>query len=235
MKKLLLLGALGAMTLGMQAQEFTDLYKVTCNGNEVSDGETIIINEAEYDEEWGDYSFNPRVYVESRDGEARAMRGGLYATDPNTVAAFKQYGSVQFCFESSPELGGQCLMYTGPLQNVFAEGLVNVGAAGWVDPLLNQPFNWNIHCTEVEDANEIAVLAIVMNAYDGTVKNNPEAREESMTIYLSLGKDQSSVNTLGADKAPAQYFSIDGRKLDGPIIGLYIVKENGKVSKKIGR
>lgn len=239
MKKILLFGALGAMALGAQAESFTDLYKVTFEGKEVSNGETLYIDKAEYDEDFGDWSFDEvSIVVESRGSENRAVHGAFFSESPSTTSAFKsEFGSLTVCYACSPEIGGQCLMYNGPLTNVFAETTVNVGPLGWVDSGFGPQtgFQWQIHCVEVLDANKVAVAKLVMTACDGTV-NNATQRTETMEVFLSFGVNQNSVEGIAAaNNGKAEYYGIDGSKLDGPVKGLYIVRENGKVSKKIGR
>lgn len=234
MKKILLMGALGVFALGMQAQSFSDLYKVTFNGQPVEDGQTIVISDADYDEEWGDYSYEAVVYVENKENEIRALKGGLYTVEPEGYDDFvSQFGKISFCYANSPVIGGQCIMrHPGAMANVIAEGLVNVGAAGWTDPMYGEPFCWQIHVTEVADADLVGKVSLELKAYDGDI-NNAEALEESMTIYIQFGGEDNSVDTLNAASGAAEYFSLDGRRLQGPTTGLYIVKENGKVSKKL--
>lgn len=240
MKKILLFGALGAMAFGAQAETFTDLYKVTFEGKEVKNGETLHINKAEYDDEWEDWTFDEvKIVVESTGSENRAMYGALYSENPATTADFKnEYGDISLCFASSPLIGGQCVAYSGPITNLFAETIVNVGPAGWIDdsPFGTQTgFQWQLHCSGVLDSKKEAVAKLVMTACDG-LASNAVKRSETMEVFLNFCIEGNSVESIAAaGNGVAEYYGIDGRRLEGPVKGLYIVKENGKVSKKIGR
>lgn len=254
MKKVLLLCVLGALCSGVQAASFSDLYKVTYNGQTLTDGQTLVITDNTFEsyEDYGDeydyWSFaHVNITVEGTGTEDRALYGELSTISPATRDAFVASGaSGSLCYANSPVLGGTCSM-AGNAANSLGATYVNVGPLGWVDNSgfgSGKAFEWQIHYSveglkgQVE-ASTPRELKLVMTACDGvctTSQVNATMLPETFTVNIYYTSDEASVPTIGtAAKGHARYYSIDGRELQGPSKGLYIEQLDGKSLKKIGK
>lgn len=233
------MGAFGAAFLAMQASGFSDLYKVTYNGEVLADGSTIIVNHAELDDYYGEWAYdNVDIHVESTGSETQLLKGALYTVSPATVSELREEAASSMCFVNSPGLGGNCLMANGTDETCLGDGFVYVGAAGWVsdDPFGEPgPFYWDIHFDEVTDPAKVFEVKMVLTAAQGTIKD-PTLLPQTMTVTIKYGTELASVEALGVEKRGAkEYFSLDGRRLDGAVKGLYLVRENGRTRKVIGK
>ena len=50
---------------------------------------------------------------------------------------------------------------------------------------------------------------------------------------LKFSSEESGVDNIAADNAPAEYFNLQGVRVANPENGLYIVRQGGKVSKQL--
>lgn len=240
MKKLFLLGAIAMMAAGAQAQDFTDLFKVTYNGQELKDGDEIVVNKCEFEDwgGWGEYAFEEvNINVESLTGETTPIFGKLsYSVPTQDVmkADRPRWGSIQFCYQNAVNQPGNCLSSMTP--GVNGEGYVNIPVEG-----TTPAFVWQLHRDGIEELNrdDVSEFELFMVACEGdaSVPNGVEEGDAYMVITLKYGANLASVSDLNAAAdGKVEYYSLDGRKLNAPAAnGIYLKKANGKVSKHIAR
>lgn len=52
-------------------------------------------------------------------------------------------------------------------------------------------------------------------------------------VNVKFSSEESGVDNIAADNAPAEYFNLQGVRVANPENGLYIVRQGGKVSKQL--
>lgn len=218
------------MAFGMDAQNFNDSFRVVYNGEEVADGSTIIVNQAEY-QPWDEWEMaEVLIKVENKLDEIGYITASLDEVAPSRsefTSDFTKWGIVSLCFNNAATLPGNCLGSFSAAS--YGEGCVDIPAAGSANV-----FEWQIHRTGME--NPEVVSEFVLNMDMITDLDDKEVIPDTrFSINVKYGTNLSGVHAVGAATAHSEYFSIDGRRLEGPAQGLYIVKTGSQIEKRIGR
>lgn len=101
-------------------------------------------------------------------------------------------------------------------------GSINYGAAGTVT--VDEELFWNYNDNNsVLDEDFTGTITIVL----------PEVAKDELSVYFKTD-DPGSVGIVAAEGA-AEYFNLQGVRVAQPENGLYIVRQNGKVSKQVIR
>lgn len=212
MKKILLLAAAAAMTVGAQAAVFGSQLTVSYNGETVAEGATIDCDEYE------DYDaivpgmgcqFTAEVDL-TNNGSSDAvvelhLTYGDHPTKAEALADPSVWGTPQVCIK-----GGSC----------FESDVTWTFGAGKTDTY--QIENKGLTLAKAEP-NRIYVIQLV-----------DQASGETFTFNVRYQPD-SAVNEIATENGKAEYFNLQGQRVENPTAGLYIVKANGKTSKTLIR
>lgn len=229
MKKTLLSVALGLACAGTMAAN--DYYTMTYEGKTLENGETITITSPSVEEgDKGNYSIDITVNILKGDEETPTfIEASFDYANPDA----DNKGAVQFC--SNP---GSCYppLFTLP------------GNLGYMR--CNQDFGWwsgdayqyMIHINEVPQSKTLDQTYVLWNAaYTGEEINVAgdygfdKLDGTDMKIYIRVcDPSVLSVDGLEAD-TKAEYYTIDGLRVENPENGLVIVKKGDKIFKQIIR
>ncbi len=230
MKKLLLLSALAISALGMNAASFGDYFKVEFEGKEIANGETIIIAEPEYADEWGQMWAAPVKVINLQD-EYRPVFGELMYSIPATRTDLRneQGARAQLCYAGAYRGLNNCL--SNGNETCVSYAFVNVPEAG-VDT-----FEWDVDVNydESQLSNPVT-LQLNMFAAEGDGEK-PETCElidgTDFTMTIVFGAQATVVGITDEAAAPV-YYNLQGMRVANPEKGgLYIVKKGTKTMKKV--
>ena len=230
MKKLLLLSALALGAMSASAQSFGDYFKVTFEGKEVTNGETITVTTPEYSDEWGD-AWAAHIGVINLENEFRPVYGEAVYVKPATKSELlsEENGArAQICFSGAHNGLGNCLGNGNEYQ--LGSTFVNIPAAG-VDT-----FEWAVDLN-YDMANLKNPVTMKLNMFaangDGEDQSSCEIIDGTeFTVTIVFG-DEGGVDAIGTENGAAEYFNLQGVRVANPEKGLYIVKQGGKVTKRV--
>lgn len=225
MKKLLLLSALAVSAMGVNAEGFGDYYKLLYEGQEVTNGQEIVIKDAHYDAEWKEYSYECLLAIENQKDEPGKMFGGMYFTGTPTYQEVSEgmmqtpwtWGMPQIC-------GEQCF---GMKPDYVGEGYYEIlpSSAG-----LEQ--SWQIHIQSIATDDKVSKYDLFFAACD---ENGERIEDADISLHLVFGDEGSGVESISvADEAPV-FYDLQGRMVANPEKGIYIVKRGAKVAKELVR
>lgn len=232
MKKLLLLSALALGAMSVSAQSFGDYFKVSFEGKEVSNGETINVLEPEFSDEWGD-AWAAHIKVVNVQNEYRPVYGEAVYVVPATrslLLSEENGARGQICFEGGGKNGeiGNCLGNG----NEYSLGatFVNIPAAG------TDTFAWavdlNYDMANLQNPVTFRLNMIAANG-DADIENGCEIIDDAeFSLNIVFGGD-TAVATIGAENGVAEYYNMQGMRVANPEKGLYIVKQGNKVTKRV--
>lgn len=243
MKKLLLGLAVLLPAMAANAQEFTEFFKVTYNGQELSNGQTVYILPASAEEvkeegyivEEGKVTYLPHIHVINLEEDPRQMHGTLEYDNPSYEYFINHQNDEDFIY------GHPSMCFSGGLQpdlvttanNCLNASPGNAGIGTVIVPEAGKDtFSWDIH---LEDADPEATTTLKMEliAQDGYAEL---AQDFSEPFYITLvySTKDTGVDEIGLDaNAPVEYYDLQGRKITNPGKGLYIVKQGAKAEKHI--
>ncbi len=237
MKKLLLGIAIAASALSVNAQDFTDYFKVVYNGKEVANGETLYILPTNKPTATTS-SYFPDIYLQNLEEDPRQVQGSFLFVNPTVSYYYEHqddenypYGFPSLCFA-----GGLAENLTTPANSCLTESPgLNAGSGAVIVPEAGKnTFEWQIHLEDAFDSAKTE-MKLVMYAQDDYGVYGQDC-SDAFTVYLVFSTTDASVSNVGVDlSAPAEYYDLQGRKVLNPAKGLYIVKQNGKVQKSLIR
>lgn len=236
MKKLLLSVALTALAAGASAQSFGDFFKVTYDGKEYQPGETIVVptnaGEANLDDpELTDYIFS--ILVTNLDAAPRTIEVDYRYLNP--AAAEDGYGLPQLCYTQAYNVDGNSFL--SPF-GCLATMPCNIKLG--VNEESKEPLSLDIHQEECEPS-KVSTFKLTLTPLDDLPDPNAGWKyvEEvcaPAVFTIQIGGEDSGVAQVTIDpNAPKTYYDLQGRKVENPAPGLYIVKQGEKTVKVLVR
>lgn len=242
MKKLLLGLAALLPALAANAQEFNDFFKVTYNGETLTNGQVLNILPTPDDQldnpaEPGKVTYLPHIHVVNLEEDPRQMTGAFLFVNPtenyyeeNVNSATYPYGFPSMCYS-----GGLAPNLVDPAQNCLPASAGNAGFGQVIVPAAgNDTFQWEVHLEDA-DPSSTTTMKIELVAQDGYANLGMDF-SEPFTLTLVFSTDDTGVEEVGIDAdAPVEYYDLQGRKISNPTAGLYIVKQGANAVKQIIR
>lgn len=237
MKKSLLGLALLIPAFGMNAQSFTEFFKVTYNGEEYTNGDIIHVLPDENPliaPEEGKVSYGPHIHLINLEEEPREVNGSLVYVTPSKAEAEENealYGYASLCFS-----GGLQQDLVTSAQNCLppTTGGIDAGAGNVIVPAAGKDtFQWEVHLEDA-DPDAISSMDLQLVAKEG-YGNYAEEVSDIFTLHLIFSsKENAAVEEIGIDaNAPAEYYDLQGRRVINPAKGLYIIRQGGRTQKRI--
>lgn len=224
MKKLLLMTALATGALCSYAEDYTDYFKVTYNGEEIASGSTIECNS--YEEVLGELNFTAHVKVVSQLSYSFPLYGDLTFVEGDNNA------QPQLCFStlSQDYINGEwifstnanCLAILPNAVTIYPEYLENGTASD---------FEWQAEA--IHAATEGAcTLQLKFCACSGDEDEYEILEDTYFTLNINYSPDNAAVESIGAVSTEAPvYYNLNGVKVENPDNGVFIMKQGDKVSK----
>lgn len=233
MKKFLLLATLAASMVTAKADDFSQYFKVTCDGTEYTNGQTVTID-TYYDEY---YLETPEEITPDTEFEYMSQ-ASIIATNISNSSQKLNYTLKRNIptLEESP-LGGPAGYYQ--LCYRFNDHAGNCTGAMESDPIVKSP-------ADIEpiaaggylqmDVDQTAILDFTPATFqlDLSVSNVPGA-EATFYITFTHQKDITlAVDKIEAAEQPEVYFNLQGIRVTNPEKGnIYVVRKGSKVYKKM--
>ena len=241
MKKLLLLSVLALGGLTASAQSFSDYYKVTFNGQEVKNGETIASEET-VETEWYECDFEVTLKG-SGVSSAELWARGEYTGQPSYMMSMNDpvaWGSPSICYsipatgENNCEASDNPELYFSNFSlstvneviyqfHVASMGTTEIGPD--FDP--KDPSTWPVSILPSEIGLYKVTLYSILNGSNKT---------SDFTLYVLIGPKATGVDSIEADysNAPVEYFDLMGRRVLNPSKGQIVIERQGsKTVKKV--
>lgn len=229
MKKILLLAALAASCAPAFADEFSDIFTLTYEGETITDGQTITVKDyydpiiRDYPELNGvmdpDYESAADIHANNISDEPKELQFSLNVITP-TAAEFNagEYGFYQLCY-SYQSGGGTCLE-----QETISKFVTDI------DPVSAEEYmSMDIHQKSFKDFTPVT-LQLDLRVMD------EDKEVATSTIYINFTHEFDStlaVNGIEAETT-AEYFTIQGIRVAEPQKGqIYIERKGSKVVKRI--
>lgn len=242
MKKILLLAALAVGAFTAQAETIDDYINVSVNGENVTDGQTVVIPDYKYvDLDWWwslpeeerelyilelgmkepndpKYASKCDISVFNKYDEPITLTYEFYRVSPSVdeVSANPAFGGYQGC------VGGTCIS--------GKDGEIGGGEKYWdLDP--ENSLTVDFECI---DATDLApkTVAFVYKVMEG----GEAVATFTVNVDFTYEKDTTttaSVSGIGADSSEAVYYNLQGVRVANPEKGLFIKKQGSKTTKVI--
>ncbi len=227
MKKLLLLSALALGMASAQADDFSNYFKVTFEGNEVKNGQTVYVPgdfldiDIDPNHEFGIY-YAGDFHIANLQDTPRPVYAEIVPVKPTEEemkANSSFYGGLQLCYQGAFGMADNCLS--------TPYGVANVPAAG------NDQFKWVIDLNAADEKAEVTVR-FTMIACTGEATGSYDVIDGAeFTTTLVFTQEQDSVEGIIADSAETEYYTLQGVRVANPDKGIYLVKKGSKVSKRV--
>lgn len=210
MKKFYILLATGIAALSANA----DLHFIM-NGTEVPNGSTQNITSFFEDEDY-QYMIDPKLEVKA--DEAGAFNGTVTLSQGESIPEFDwDYGaqvSALWC-----AFNGQCVP-------------ISVGQS------VNKSYTLTANVAEDMKLEISGMYGDFQKPEDLEIKAKCDLDftfgGKSYTLTLIVDKTAAGINNIGFDaNAPVEYYDLQGRRIDNPSNGLYIMRQGSKVMKRI--
>lgn len=230
MKKLLLLAAVAATAASMNAETFTDFFKLTYGDQVIENGQTVTVSTY-----WDDFlKDNPEVandpsYTPTYMAQAKLKAANIYDEAMDIVFALSavepKIETFQLCYEfdSAP---GQCL---GPKDGVVKSpaDMPSISPEGYIVMDVDQTY-----------ITDMAPATLKLDLYVTEGGEKLEGTDYTVNITFTHEKDiTAAVEGIEADSCsdcPAYYFTLQGAKVVNPEKGnIYIECKGSKVTKRI--
>lgn len=217
MKKFLLLAAAAVAAFTTQAA-VSDYLTVTIDGKEVTEGAVFDINEYEdFEALVAGMGYQYVAHIMLTNKTSNDVKNKLvfsYTDHPTEAMALddpKAWGTLQICFNNMVE-GNSCM----PVLEVDTTVPANKTASYDLD-------NKGLSPTEREANRKFQVALTVEGS--------------TLTFFVNYDTEggNSGVTSIVAGDSEAEYFNLQGQRVDNPEKGLYIVKKDGKTSKMMLR
>ena len=230
MKKTLLIAALGLVAATASA-DYKEYFELSFDGQPIENGATITINKPEYSNDKGDnYDIEIPVKVLKGDDETPTYFSATF--NYNKPAQADCIGNPSFCNDA----------------NCFPPNSGIPGNIGYMDCnpdfgyYADEDFKYLIHLNEVpKDTAFDQTYELWMGAYTGEVVSAQgdmdfeQIPDTDFRMYVRILSKSDSVNGIEIDEAAAEYFNLEGVRIEKPESGIVIVKRGDKVSKEIIR
>ncbi|MBD5186869.1 MAG: hypothetical protein HDS94_02285 [Bacteroidales bacterium] len=218
MKKLLLVSALAMAACSANAEGFGDYFKMTYNGEELTEGKEIVVTHHD------GYAYECIIPIENLQGKKATLFGAMEYTGQPSYEMLQsnqaEWGFPMFCTG-----GGQCWGMTAE----------SVGQGNYEIPAESDPLNmptWQIHLNCNTPLSNISKYNLFFAPLDD---NGERIDGAELNVTLIFGDGNNAVGEINvADEAPV-YYNLQGQKVDNPENGIYLVKRAGKVTKEVIR
>lgn len=247
MKNFLLTSALLAAGLTASAQiPFTDGFKVTFEGKEVQNGETIFCTHL--DEAAGQYECDVMMYNVS-EGAVAVTYTALYDNPSFEVANADraQYGTPSLCFvlKDPNQSTSNCMPGDPAVPAVFSRLLnplvltTTDEAKSFIEWQFHLMGNIDMAAQKMVPATGVGKYAFNFNGFVNAEKDgNTWVGEETepFTFYIEIGELASVEGITDDANAPKEYFDFTGRRVIEPAQGqMLIVRQGSKTYKTVIR
>lgn len=229
MKRFLLLSALVPGVISAGAQSFGDYFKVLYNGEEVTAGSTVVVDEAEYSDEWGE-TWGAHINVVSLRDEVSPLFGEALYVEPSTRSLLLSDAGcrAKLCFSGADGGLGNCL-FNGT-ETMIGSCFVNLPAAD------TDTFEWTPDLEyDMSQLTNPVIIRLNMMAAEGNAEDG-DARVIDGTDFSVTIKFESKftgIASVGDDNGVTEYYNMQGVRVATPTQGLYIVKHGDKVVKQV--
>lgn len=226
MKKSLLIAAMGLMSLGAYA-DYAEYYSVSYEGKDVKNGETIVVpvkaGESTYEITLG-------VTVNKGDEEVPTYLSG--SMDESYAKGGKFVGGVQFCSDAN------CY----PVAPGFEGNLGYREPNADFDYYAGDEFSYLIHLTDIpaDAANINQIYSVSMQAFTGEMANAAgdysfeQIEGTAYKMYIQFCNSEfASVEGLEVEEGEAEYYNLQGVRIEKPEHGIVIVKKGNDVKKVV--
>lgn len=215
------MAAIAATTASVNAETFSDYFKLTYGDQVIENGQTVTDNT--YHDEWADLGIPGWTrYV----AEATIIATNVY--DEAMDLAF-----VLSCVDNKTENFQLCYNYDNAPGNCLAaqngsvtspESLKSVDCEGY--------FQMDIHEVDITDFATPTLLKLDLYVTEGGEKL--EGTDCTVYINFTHEMDTTAVEGIEVDAAPAEFYNLQGVKVAQPEKGgIYIVRQGEKVTKQL--
>ncbi|MDE6217974.1 MAG: hypothetical protein K2F64_03135 [Muribaculaceae bacterium] len=222
MKKSLLLASMALSSFALFAQNYeggSEIMTVTFNGVEVQNGGSIVCNEFESDVD-GDrtyITYDAKVFVTNKTTAPLDIAVTMLAVNPSytTISGNPDlYGMPQICSPSG------CLPST---MGNFGAGRVSMGT--------DSAFEWDLHCYDAAPEGTATYRVQMINIVNDDLLTDPQ-----FYFDITFTTEDSAVDAVEIDEnLPMEYYDLQGRRVENPAKGLYIIRQGNKSAKRIIR
>lgn len=229
MNKLFLSLAASTLALGASAQDFTDFFTLTFEGEPIENGATIYATDYEEYEGYG-VSYNPHIKMVNKDLEPRQCTASLLYTGNPSVAMvnedFQKWGNASLCYSGGAdgfEISAQSCLGGGS-DFAVASGNVIVPGAG------TDTFQWEPHLefAAADTESSYKLMLVAMEGYEDEAEET--GNPFSLTLVFTTNKNATVAPLVTSDNA-VKYYDLQGVETPNPEKGLFIRVENGKAVK----
>lgn len=214
----------------------TEFFNVTCDGQPLTDGYTLEVTDVTDTSDLygpGTVTYSADIKIENLDIMPGYIYGALYFSDQPTAAMYQSdpvfWGDPQLCYwlTKNGRLTGSCLNANLPFN--AGSGCFEVPVDGVGE------FSWSIHISGARaDAEETYTLVMQAKTDDSADAQNLSSQ---FRLNLHFINPEAGVAGLGADpgEQPAIFFDLQGRKVESPDKGFYIMRKGPEVKKVFRR
>lgn len=237
MKKLLLLAAVAATSLGASAQTFGEIFEVKDeNGQIIENGGTIVIDSYKdfYDGQYIDMGLfslqsGCTFWAYNINEEPYQLAYEYYRSEPTTEvvpAGQGGFGTFSGCYDVQTEeggsLGGQCLP-SNDGEVSYIGNLPDVPVGGRFQMLFHQ-----------ENFTSLDPVTVHFTFYVIEAEEKLEGAQFDLNLKFTHLYDTTSVAGIDAESADTEIYNMQGVRVLNPVKGqLYIMRQGGKIAKVI--
>ena len=229
MKKLLLFSACAALATAAYAQNSSDYYTVSYKGEELGNGDTIICTDGIF-ENFTDQDGN--VIVSELNFECDVNYQNVLTNEYPILLEVEQV---------SGDFGSSYYQICYQVEGGISNCLLNPPYQTMLPGMFGKPFAWQLHVYNALE-NGDAVYKLTSYACEGGQQTNglvvvdKVLEDTAFVVYVKLQYEDAGVESIGsADDSAPVYFDLQGRRVNNPSKGIFVVKEGKKVSKRIIR
>lgn len=222
MKKFLLLAALAASSIGMNAETFDTFFKLTYEDQVIENGQTVTDN-TYFDEyaEVGLPGFTKFVSI------ATIIATNVY--DEAMDLAF-----VLSCVDNKTESFQLCYAYENGFGNCLTARNGSVTSPSTLPSIdIDGYLKMDIHEVDITDFTSSTTFKLDMYVTEGGEK----IAGTDATVYIKFTHESditAGVGSISAENGPEEYFNLQGIRVAQPERGnIYIVRNGSKVSKRL--
>ena len=167
-------------------------------------------------------NYEPKIQVISKENDSRAIFGQLgYTGKPSKAeqqADPTKWGGPSLCYEGADAYDGY------PSGSCLPEKTTDAGSGFvWVPAAGTDTFKWDVHVFYV-DVNTVSTYRLTMVAMNGEPGSDLEETDAVFTVDITFAKDASGVDPIEDETAASGvYYDLQGRRVENPVKGLYIV------------
>lgn len=234
MKKILLAAAVAATALNASA-DYKSIYTVQYEGQEVASGSTIECKHYEetvYEGMWLAGKFECDLAIVNAGADPIALKTTLAP-----VSEEENFGNASICYSGGGISGAESGCIGATAEMLFAGKDVKISHTNTALADIPYPV-WQ---ADVNAANKdktsgkyrFTMCAVKYTLDGGKPVYGEEIADSQFEIVIDyINPNQSGVNEIAVDlNAPAEYYTLEGIRVNAPEEGLYIVKQGDKVSK----